>query len=279
MELLVVIGIIAVLIGILLPTLARARNNAMRIKCAAQLRQIGVASTIYANNNRGWLPPVHQEEAGSKPGQIPTYHMANPGRLHINWDVSGPNDPGANVGRLLTTKALASTAANWQENPIQWCPAAAKENVNAGSEQSRFNYYYNLHPKIVTVGGKELYQRWWPKLTTYGKVPKSPIKTKQYKGPADYQFPHMPYALATDPIFDVAYATHAQGKSRAWNLVYADGSVRTATTDVRAGRAAGDWNQFLDVLGYLERVADGQQLGTKPVWNREYSAIPVDPAR
>jgi prepilin-type N-terminal cleavage/methylation domain-containing protein len=55
-ELLVVIGIIALLVSILLPALGRAREQARRVQCASNLRQIVVGYTNYATDSKGWYP-------------------------------------------------------------------------------------------------------------------------------------------------------------------------------------------------------------------------------
>src|SRR5688572_2341462 len=56
-ELLVVIGIIAILIALLMPALQAARKQALDTQCKSNMRQIGVALQIYSNEWRGWLYP------------------------------------------------------------------------------------------------------------------------------------------------------------------------------------------------------------------------------
>jgi len=55
-ELMAVMAIIAVLIGLLLPALARAKEEARKTQCRSNLRQIGLAITMYAGDNGGWSP-------------------------------------------------------------------------------------------------------------------------------------------------------------------------------------------------------------------------------
>jgi prepilin-type N-terminal cleavage/methylation domain-containing protein len=85
-ELLVVIGIIALLISILLPSLNRAREQANRIKCASNLRQIGQSIQIYANENKGAFPR--------------TYFQAN--------DTTSTDDSGQSDDRSFPPTAVAN---------------------------------------------------------------------------------------------------------------------------------------------------------------------------
>src|ERR1700722_11808814 len=74
-ELLVVIGIIALLVALLLPALNSARRQAQQVVCASNIRQIGLGLYLYAANNKDWLPsPVIQDVNGyGEPNAPPNF--------------------------------------------------------------------------------------------------------------------------------------------------------------------------------------------------------------
>lgn len=76
-ELLVVVAIIALLIAILLPSLARARKQAKRSVCASNLHQIGIAMPAYTEDNDDWYPgcPLTSDEEFDSDGDPIVYNM------------------------------------------------------------------------------------------------------------------------------------------------------------------------------------------------------------
>jgi prepilin-type N-terminal cleavage/methylation domain-containing protein/prepilin-type processing-associated H-X9-DG protein len=99
-ELLVVIGIIAVLIGILLPVLSKAREASRRTKCSANLRSLGQAMHMYANDHKDRLPngngPNVEFGKGDVLIELNERYVKSPGTFHC----PGDDDP---VPQAITT--------------------------------------------------------------------------------------------------------------------------------------------------------------------------------
>ena len=72
-ELLVVIAIIAILAGMLLPALARAKETAKRISCTNNIRQLGLSAIMYCGENEGRFPPRSDGSTDRWPSQLAPY--------------------------------------------------------------------------------------------------------------------------------------------------------------------------------------------------------------
>jgi prepilin-type processing-associated H-X9-DG protein len=103
-----VIGILALLIALLMPTLQRARETAKAVQCATQLRQIGQAMEMYASANRWNLPPWSG------------WHVAG-------GDGTGDDQPGPGWTEVLAPYLAPPTS------PLYNCPSFP--------EEFRINYF------------------------------------------------------------------------------------------------------------------------------------------
>jgi prepilin-type N-terminal cleavage/methylation domain-containing protein len=124
-ELLVVIGIIALLISILLPSLNRAREQANKVKCAANLSSIYKAMYLYSNDNKGNFPRTQWAGSAAETPAIATYDTSN-GASDVD-----PFSGAASVNDV--TRAIFLIIRTQDITPeVFGCPSANAEKDNYG---------------------------------------------------------------------------------------------------------------------------------------------------
>jgi prepilin-type N-terminal cleavage/methylation domain-containing protein/prepilin-type processing-associated H-X9-DG protein len=139
-ELLVVIGIIALLISILLPSLSRARETANRVKCGSNLRQIGQAMLLYANENNGNYPRTYYNINAATANQTGKGNQSTtPFGVNNAASPVGDNNVPAAMFLLLRTQDLTSAVfvcPSSNAEPDSYNQGTPKGNVQAQSNFS-----------------------------------------------------------------------------------------------------------------------------------------------
>jgi len=120
-ELLVILAVLSTLIGLLLPSLAGAKESARTLACAARLRQIALATQMYLDASKGALPQMNLEVPeggtdiratlfGGKRGQLSIYHADTLGIAHrpLNAFLSSTPTPADDEARPIEHEVFRS---------------------------------------------------------------------------------------------------------------------------------------------------------------------------
>jgi prepilin-type N-terminal cleavage/methylation domain-containing protein/prepilin-type processing-associated H-X9-DG protein len=224
-ELLVVIGIIALLISILLPALSRAREQARRVQCLSNLRTQGQFAQIYVNQHKGYLP-VGGDGAYAELSYT----------LYTGGGVNLPRGMG-----LMVMQGIVSDQPESDDAKVFYCPVQTNEgsglNHNGnpwfGVPGSSTRMSYNQRPewRFDTADFGAAGKKFVPWVThiwngrtdgAHDRTPNHPNfwlpKARDYKGKA------IVMDLAVGPQH--AGGSANQGHKTGINVLYADGSAR-----------------------------------------------------
>ena len=256
-ELLVVIGIIALLLAILMPALGKARDHANAIKCLSNMRQIGQAYLMHAADHRNHVPTAGLIHA---PWNATPRGLGDQGKVKYMYYSEGaierPLPMPAALATYLGQKINGSSAQElYQEmktGPCQElfvCPTQGLENIPEGymlCDTSGWNgplfkssYIFNEEP-LGFMDSPPVYQRGRGNLN---RMKQTSDTMMLMEGKVRLGFPWLViYALKNDTVLEDAFNGNAAGdrsnfefarhKGRV-NMIFMDGHAELVVATVR----------------------------------------------
>lgn len=147
-ELLVVIGIIALLISVLLPALNKARQQATLVQCKSNLQQMGQLIAIYSTQNQGYLPYSYVDEwinNSVSPPTVTALPYNGAGGLPAPWDWR-------DTLTLILNHYTVSTLPGWFSRPNDYAAVFHDGDTFSGFLSTRIGHYIANPRVLVQVG-------------------------------------------------------------------------------------------------------------------------------
>ena len=222
-ELLVVIGIIALLISMLLPALGRARKQANAVACMSNLKQIGLAMMMYAddraNNRGGYLPRARIPDNPAFQDAVPAAGMV---WFHRPWTWALKN--------YLREKARTSNfdeQVNYTFDGVFRCPGKENFDLSMAGDLTKMSYAMNAFDPDATRGTQ------W-------------VKTGTFKPWAKGNYPAVIVLRPPSNIMIVSDANHGNPMLYNSHYLYRDDALnprhRAGWHNKRDNMLFGDWH-------------------------------------